>query len=196
MEGQIKVGKWRDFQARQILVAGQGFVWIPSVGGKVHALVGADILGPSEARMEFRLFGILPVIGQSGHDIAKSAAGRLAAETASWLPQAMTPQCGARWRHIDNATAIVTLASREEAVELTVEVDEIGRLQSVRLDRWGNPQSRPFGSYPFGAICDDELVIDGVPISGRGRAAWWWGTPQQAAGEFFQYRLTGAEFIH
>ncbi len=69
--------------------------WALVVGGRVVRFVGADLLGPHGARMEFRLHGIVPVVRASGPDTARSAGGRLAVETVAWLPQTLTPQCGA-----------------------------------------------------------------------------------------------------
>jgi len=109
MTGRIKLGVWLPFTARQILVAGQGFVWQPIVGGRIVRFVGADALGPDGARMEFRLHGRIPVVNASGPDTDRSAAGRLAAETVAWLPQALTPQAGASWRPIDDGRATVIL---------------------------------------------------------------------------------------
>ncbi len=109
MAGWIKLGRWMRFRADQILRAGVGFVWRPVVGGRILRFTGADLLGPEEARMEFRLHGLVPVARASGSDVARSAAGRLAAETVAWLPQALTPQAGARWRAMDEARAAVTL---------------------------------------------------------------------------------------
>ncbi len=98
MVGRIRLGpRWMACVATQILAAGVGFVWKPVVGGRLLRFVGADILGPDDARMEFRLHGLVPVARAAGPETARSAAGRLAAETVAWLPQAATPQQGARW---------------------------------------------------------------------------------------------------
>ena len=56
--------------------------------------------------MHFRLHGLIPVVHSSGPDIARSGAGRLAAETVAWLPQALVPQSGAQWTPIDQHRAL------------------------------------------------------------------------------------------
>ncbi len=110
MAGEIKLGgRWLPFSARQILRAGTGFVWAPVVGGRLLRFVGADALGVKGARLEFRLHGLIPVVRSSGPDVRRSAEGRLAAETVVWLPQALAPQSGARWRGIDDQRAVVSL---------------------------------------------------------------------------------------
>lgn len=194
MRGEIKLGRWLPFRADQILAAGVGFVWQPVVGGRVLRFTGADLLGPGEARMEFRLHGVVPVARASGSDVARSAAGRLAAETVAWLPQALTPQAGAQWTAIDDARAVVTLEAAGATVEVGVEVDADGRLRSIGLQRWKDSDDPP-GERPFGGTVDEELLTAaGVRIAGAGAVGWGWGTPQWDEGEFFRYRVTSATF--
>ena len=102
MRGEIRLaGRWLPFTAEQLLRASTGFVWAPIVGGRLIRFAGADALGPDGARIEFRLHGRIPIVRGSGADIARSANGRLAAETVAWLPAALTPQAGARWIAVD-----------------------------------------------------------------------------------------------
>jgi hypothetical protein len=131
------------FTTDQVLQAGVGFVWKPIVGGRVVRFVGADILGPDDARMEFRLQGLIPVAKASGPDTARSAVGRLAAETVAWLPQATTPQAGARWRAVDSERATVTLDVVGGTVDVEVTVDADGRLKGIGLQRWNGSTNPP-----------------------------------------------------
>ncbi|MFA9565268.1 MAG: DUF6544 family protein [Acidimicrobiales bacterium] len=66
--------------------------------------------------MEFRLHGLVPVAQASGPDVARSAAGRLAAETVAWVPQALTPQAGA----VDDEHAVVKSDFAGETVDVEV----------------------------------------------------------------------------
>jgi hypothetical protein len=194
MTGEIKLGRWMRFRADQVLRAGVGFVWQPVVGGRILRFSGADVLGPDDARMEFRFHGLVPVVRASGSDVARSAAGRLAAETAVWVPQALTPQAGARWSGLDDQRAIVTLDAAGEVVDVEVAVDGDGRLRSLGLQRW-NGSADPPGFEPFGGTVTDEFVTSGgVRIAGAGSVGWNWGTPQWDDGEFFHYRITKATF--
>ena len=194
MNGRIKLGRWMPFRADEILRAGVGFVWRPVVGGRILRFTGADLLGSEEARMEFRLHGLVPVVRASGADVARSAAGRLAAETVAWLPQALTPHAGAQWTAIDDARAVVTLEAAGGTVEVEVEVEADGRLRSIGLQRWKDSADPP-GEEPFGGTVDEEfLTADGVRIAGAGSVGWGWGTPQWEEGEFFRYRVGHAAF--
>ena len=110
MAGRIRLGsRWLPFTARQVLRAGVGFVWRPVVGGRLLRFTGADLLGPDGARMEFRFHGLVPVAAGAGPDVARSAAGRLAAETVAWLPTAVVPQAGATWSMVDHERAVVAV---------------------------------------------------------------------------------------
>jgi hypothetical protein len=194
MRGRIKlVRPWFDFGARQLLVAGVGFVWAPVVGGRLVRFVGADELGPDGARMEFRLHGRLPVVRASGPDVERSAAGRLAAETVAWLPQALAPQSGATWRPRSDDRATVTLAGPSGPIDVDVTVDRTGRLTELGLQRW-NDSSSPPAPEPFGGVVSETVEASGVRVAGEGAVGWQYGTPSAAEAVFFRYRITRAEF--
>ncbi len=189
MHGEIRIGRWMPFTATQVLRAGVGFVWKPIVGGRLLRFVGADILGPDDARMEFRLHGRIPVARSSGPDTAYSAAGRLAAETIAWIPQATTPQAGATWEPIDDNRAVVTLDAAGTEVKITIDVDQVGQLQAIHLDRW-NSGSKPPALQPFGGdIISEHVTRDGVRIAGSGTIGWNHQTPDWPKGQFFRFTL-------
>ncbi len=195
MRGEIKlVGRWLPFTARQILVAGTGFVWAPVVGGRIVRFVGADALGPDGARIEFLLHGRIPIVRGSSPDVARSASGRLAAETVVWLPQALTPQAGARWEAIDHSRAVVTLDGPDGATEVEVAVDDEGRLIGLGLQRWKG-SAKPPGPSPFGGTVDSTFTTtEGIAIAGSGTVGWDWRTATEAAGVFFRYEIIAADF--
>lgn len=195
MEGDIKLaGRWFPFTAQQILRAGIGFVWAPTVGGRFVRFTGADALGPDGARIEFRFHGRIPIVRGSGSDIERSAAGRLAAETVVWLPQALTPQAGARWEALDETTAAVTLDAAGTDIRVEIEVDDQGQILWLGLQRWKDSAKPPtyasFGGFVDGTYTDPT----GVRIAGSGTVGWDWQSPQEAAGQFFRYRVTSADF--
>ncbi len=202
MVGEIRIGKWRPFRAEQILRPGVGLVWAPTVGSMPTGFVGADILTPDLARMEFRLGGLVPVARAQGEDVRRSALGRLAAETVSWAPWALWPTTGPpgapEWSvAIDPSSAAadevdVLVPTPGEPVSVTLQVDGEGRPGEVRLRRWRDSVDPP-AYASFGATCESDLVLDdGTRIVGSGTVGWDWGTPEQPEGEFFRYRLTSA----
>lgn len=198
MRGRLKLGpRWLPFRADQILAAGRGFVWRAIVGNRVVRFSGADVMTPEGASMEFRLHGLIPVVRSGGPDIARSAAGRLAAETVAWLPQALVPQAGAQWTALDHRRAVVTVAhpggpAGVEGTAVQVTVDDEGRLTSCGLDRW-NGSARPPRLEPFGGEFDDEFVTpEGVRLGDRCRVGWGWGTDGWASGQFFTAQIDSA----
>lgn len=195
MEGEIKLGgRWLPFTARQILRAGRGFVWAPTVGGRVLRFSGADALGLNGARIEFRLYGRIPVVRGSGADISRSAQGRLAAETVAWLPHALTPQAGARWVGLDDHRAIVTLDAAGTDVDVEINVDDDGQLVWLGLQRW-NDTAEPPDYASFGGSVDATFAAtNGVGIAGSGAVGWEWNTAREPDGVFFRYRITSAAF--
>lgn len=195
MVGRIRlVGRWLPFTARQILRAGVGFVWQPEVGGRILRFVGADVLGPDEARMEFRLHGRVPIVRADGPDIARSAAGRLAAETVVWLPQAITPQAGATWRPVDDDRAAVAVPVPDGTIDVEVTIDQNGQLRELGLERW-NGSSKPPTLQPFGGTVSEVRTFDRITVAARGVVGWNWHTDDQDDGEFFRYSITSARFV-
>ncbi|MGF1598407.1 MAG: DUF6544 family protein [Acidimicrobiales bacterium] len=195
MRGEIRLaGRWMRFTAEQILAANAGFVWAPVVGGRLVRFVGADALGPDGARIEFRLHGWIPVVRGAGPDIARSANGRLAAETVAWLPTALTPQAGARWSGHDHHRATVALQGPGGPIDVDVTVDDEGAVTSLGLQRWKD-SAKPPALSPFGGTVSSRFATpDGVSIAGAGTIGWDWGTPGEAEGEFFRFEITKAAF--
>lgn len=189
MAGEIKLKGWVPFQARQILRVGEGFVWEAKVGKAPFTVRGGDTFWRGRGDLDFRLLGIVPVARASGADIDRSAAGRLAIETVAWAPHGLTPQMGATWVDIDANRATVSLPIQGWRFEVAVTVDQSGRLSEITMERWGDPQSKEFALYPFGASVDEETTIGGLTIASAGSVGWWWGTERQEEGEFFRYKI-------
>lgn len=194
MTGELRLNRWLPFRARQVLVADTGFVWAPRVGRLPMVVTGADTHIDGRGSLAFRLWGLVPVARESGPDTDRSTAGRLAAETAVWLPQALTPAMGATWTAIDDTHATVSVAAGDHTIDVTVTVDPDGRLRAVALQRWGAPGDASPGFYPFGGDAEAEATFDGVTIPSGGRVGWWWGTDRQDDGVFFRYRITHADY--
>ena len=193
--GSIRLGSnWWPFRSTQVLRAGEGFVWRPAVRRGPMRVQGADVLVDGAGSMDFRLFGLIPVARSSGPDTDRSAAGRLAAETVAWLPQAVTPQAGARWTAVDDERATVAVPTPAGPLDVTVTVDVDGRLLSTSMQRWTD-QTTPPSEQPFGGQADEEFVAGaGVRIMGSGSIGWGWGTAAWPDGEFFRFRLEAATF--
>lgn len=194
MEGEIKLRDWTRFRGRQVLRAGEGFVWEATAGSPPITFKGADTYWKGAGGLDFRLWGVIPVVRASGADVDRSAAGRLAVETVAWAPQSLLPDMGAEWRGVDPDTAVVTVPAGENAFDVTITVDVQGRLRELTTQRWGDPEPGVFDLHTFGGAVDEHTAFAGITIATRGRVGWWWGTERQQEGEFFRFRVTDARF--
>ena len=158
MRGEIKLGRWLPFNAEQVIHADRGFIWTATV-----RLLGVPIFGGFDrlldgaGEMRWKLLGIVRVMTASGPDITRSAIGRLQAELL-WLPSVLI-RVDARWTAQDARHSSVAFSGQAEPV--TFEIDEGGRLQSVKMQRWGNPGGGAFRLVDFGGVVGAERAFGG-----------------------------------
>ncbi|WP_210728735.1 DUF6920 family protein [Cellulomonas septica] len=192
MHGEIRIGSWRPFTARQVIVPGDAFVWQARTSILGLPVRGFDRFVDGVGEMRWRLAGVVPVMSARDDDVARSAAGRLAGEgalvptafgAATWTPDADPDAFEGRWR----------IAGDEHAVRFEVGPD--GRLRRVTMDRWGDPDGRGHALHHFVVTVDAEATFHGVTMPGRFRASWWAGTDREADGEFFRATVTDASFV-
>jgi hypothetical protein len=191
MRGEIRIGSWRPFTARQVLAPPRGFVWAATARLSGLPVTGFDRFSSGSGEMRWRLGGLVPVMSASGPDVTRSAAGRLAGE-ATLLPTAFRAATWAPGSTGDRVVATWHVGGQDERVEL--HVDPGGRLLGAEMDRWGDPGGGPFARHRFGVAFEEERAFAGVTIGSVFRAGWWWGTDREAEGEFFRARITGATF--
>jgi len=198
MHGEIKVGKWRPFTARQVLST-RGFVWAATAGRFPLRITGFDRCSSGSGEMRWRLMGVVPVMSAGDDDPYRSAAGRLAGEMML-LPGALISE-HVRWTGCTDAdgdgdhrcTAAVTTGPFIH--EVTVGIDDNGALTSVVLPRWGNPDGEAHREHLFGVRMGGDQLMGGYRIPRTMRAGWWFGTPRWAEGEFFHATIDEAEFF-
>lgn len=167
MRGQIRLGRWRAFTARQVLAPPHGFVWAARTRLLGVPVTGFDRLSSGSGEMRWRLGGVVPVMSASGPDVTLSAAGRLAGE----MVLAPTTALAATWTpgpDGDRAVATWRIGGSEESAELLVGPD--GRLHGLTMQRWGNPDGTPFGRRPFGVAVEAEATFAGITIPSVFRA--------------------------
>ena len=82
----------------------------------------------------------------------------------------------------------------ETPLELELRLDEAGRIVSLGLDRWGDPDGTGrFGWHRFGGQVTGYASFGGLTIPSAGRLGWRWGGDGWDGGEFFRYRITRLE---
>jgi hypothetical protein len=170
MHGEILVGRWRPFRARQILDPGAGFTWAATAGRSPLAIRGWDRYADGAGAMRWTVLGI-PVVRASGPDVTRSAAGRLAGETV--LSPAFALGGGVAWapgEDDDHAVFRLRIGSWEHAV--TVTVDARGGLVAVDLPRWGDPHCDGFGMHGFHVRCEGGVTHMGITVPRAIHAGW------------------------
>jgi hypothetical protein len=192
MCGQIRLGQWRPFTARQILAPPDGYIWAATTRVAGLPVTGFDRLSSGTAQMQWRLLRRIPVLTATGPDVTRSAYGRLAGELAL-LPTAFQHATWAQGP--DPGTAVASWRFPDDTETATLRVADDGRLVEVVVNRWGNPGGAPFHRCPFGVAVEQEATFGGVTIPSVFKAGWWWGTNRQQAGEFFRARITAAQFL-
>jgi hypothetical protein len=129
--------------------------------------VGYDRLGSGTAAMHWRLLGLIPVMTADGPEIARSAAGQLAAEVVL----APTTFRAASWTAGDRPDVAVGLwhiGGDEQRVEVHIGAD--GDVRGVIVERWGQPPGAPYGRYPFGVTVETERTFGAITIPSVFRA--------------------------
>jgi hypothetical protein len=192
MHGEIKLGIWLPFEAEQDISRDGRMLWRATMRGYGLPLFrGFDRLDAGQGAMQWKLFGIVPVVTASGPDVSRSTAGRLLAESI-WLPSLLhdVPWSSSDARH---ATAAVTIAGYPSSIELTL--SDAGSVERIKMARWGNPGGGPFRLVDFGGIVDAESTFGGYTIPTRLRVGWYVETPRfDRDGEFFRVTVDRATF--
>ncbi len=193
MHGETKLKRWLAFTAEEVISWTRGMIWRATV--RLHGLPisGFDRLLDGAGVMRWRLLGVIPLVTASGPDISRSAAGRICAE-AVWLPSALCGD-GVRWTGWDPTHAEVRLTVQRHALAMNVATDAAGRLTTVQLQRWGNPDGGPFRAVDFGGVAEDEQTFGGYTIPTRLRVGWYVGSRQfEPAGDFFRVTIDDARY--
>lgn len=193
MHGEIKLKRWLPFTAEQVIRRDGGMIWKATVRMFGLPIRGFDRLIDGEGAMHWRLLGLIPIMSASGADITRSAAGRVAAELI-WLPSAMCAD-ETSWVPRDASHAQARISVARITTEVDLGVDDDGRLQSIALQRWGNPEGAEFHNVAFGGIADREQTFDGYTIPTRLRVGWYFGSARfESEGEFFRVTVDDARF--
>jgi len=193
MHGEIKLKTWLPFSAVEVISWPHGFLWGATVRQNGMPIHGFDGLVDGEGAMQWKLFGLISVLHAHGADITRSAAGRLAAE-AIWLPSMF---CGAdvTWSAPDanHARARFTIAG--ETVEPEFEIDDKGQVNSVVMQRWGDPDKDGFGYHAFGGLVEQRASFGGFTIPTKMRAGYHFGTERfESQGEFIRISIDAAAY--
>ncbi|WP_199317551.1 DUF6920 family protein [Richelia sinica] len=194
MEGKFRASpdKWLTMQGEEILTA-KGFVWKALIGSGLFHLKGADYYYNGAGKVEFKIWGLIPFVKAINTDTTRSSIARCGGELF-WLPSALLPQQGVSWQAINDDTIQASFQIDGEPVNLTLLIDENGKVLQAKLPRWGNQTTDKTWSYlPFGGKLSAETTFDGLTIPSEIAAGWYVETDSYY--EFFQATIKQAEFF-
>jgi hypothetical protein len=193
MRGEIRLGKWRPFEAEEVIVGGRGMIWSAHTQVSGLPVTGSDRYLDGQGEMHWKALGAVPFLDESGPDISRSAAGRVASESV-WLPSSL---CGGpvRWDSPDEAHVVAHIPLFEHVSALAIAIARNGRVERIATSRWGNPHDQPFAEVAFGGVIEEERTFGSYTIPSRLRVGWYFGTSRfDRDGEFFRCTLTDAQF--
>ena len=141
--------------------------------------------------IRWRLLGIVPIMTASGSDVSRSAAERMLIE-AIWLPSVLLDP-GIVWNEQDATHVRANLILRGQHTHLELSIDGQGRIFSISMLRWGDPEGYGYSVLPFGGIVKDERTFGGFTIPSKLRIGWYFGTDRfEPEGEFFRCTIDEA----
>jgi len=194
MHGHIRIGRWLPFQAIQLQVPPDGYLWVARAGRGPVSSRGYDSYADGTGQMRWRLLGRVPLINAAGPDLDRSAAGRVALDAftvpTSWLTRSVTWHAGA-----DADTAVAEWCFGGHTLRPEIRVGADGTLRSVTMPRWASPHGEPWGEYACGGILEGEASFGGITMPTRMRAGYFFGTERWGEGEFFRATITDAHFL-
>ena len=193
MHGEIKLKGWVPFEAEQVLRAERGFIWKARARMGLLPVRGADRLVDGAGEMDFRLFGVVPVMTAEGPEVTRSAAGRHQIESI-WLPSALVgPEVA--WTEEDLAHPHVQTRMADEESDLRFTIDEEGHLEACAMERWGNPEGEAWHYAPFGGVVEEERRFGAYRVPSKLRVGWHFGTERfESEGEFIRITVDEATF--
>jgi hypothetical protein len=190
--GEIKMGRWLRYRARQILAPPAGMVWTASTGVGPLRITGFDRYVHGKGEMCWKFFGLIPFLRVKGPATDRSSVGRLAGEALLNPASALAPWVS--WEEIDHTRAIAHVSVGETTCPVTIEVAVDGRLVGCTLPRSGGPGKNPDREQAFHVAFDDEVTFGGFTIPAHFTAGWDWDGARWAGGPFFRADVDHARF--
>jgi hypothetical protein len=193
MHGEIRLGGWRPFTARQRLNATDGFVWAATARLFGLPVIGFDRYTRGSGQMRWRLLDAIPVMTADGPDVTRSSAGRHAGELLFAAPAAALSQ-QVVWQALDaeRATARIDVGTWRHEVTLTIARE--GAVRELVMKRWGDQGSQVFAERVFGAAVASERTFNGVTIPAAVVAGWDYGSDRWSEGQFIRYTVDQADY--
>ena len=192
MHGEIKLKeKWHPFKGEEVICWNRGMIWRANTWMQGLPIWGADRIVDGVGEVQWKILGLFPVVRASGADVTRSSVGRVQAELI-WLPSVLcNPDVS--WTELNASQVQANFTALGEPAKLTLTVNAQGRLEQVKIDRWGNPEGEAFHYSDFGGIVEDSGTFGGYTIPTRLRVGWYFGSERfESEGEFFHCTIDKA----
>lgn len=172
-------------------VAAPGFLWHATARfSPLFCFEARDRLLANRGEMLVKLYSTLRVVDARSVEIDQGARLRWLAE-AVWFPYGFVAD-NVRWTAIDERSATVTLGDQGLPATAVVEIDDEGKLTSVRAQRYrdvGGGKAAVF--TPWFGRCRDYREFDGFRVPSSVEVGWILETGEFSA---IRFRVTALEF--
>jgi hypothetical protein len=172
MAGRIDVGRWLAFTAEQEFL-GHAFTWRARAGwGPFKPLHVVDAYREGAGSTDGTVLGRIRFLHAADANTTRAAAARAAVE-GIWVPGALLPEHGVRWRAESEELVVASVPVPPERPEVRLRIDRAGAVRSVSVMRW-----KDFGYVPFGGTIHAERRFGDVVLPSAVTVGWWFGTPR------------------
>jgi hypothetical protein len=190
MHGTIRLGRWREFTARELISTDPAYLWSARSNIAGLPVRGYDRYSGGVGRSRWWLAGLVPVLSARGREVTLSAQGRLAAELVL-LPSSLV---SARWSALDADRACYHVSTGGPTHQVQLVVDACGAARRVSLPRWGNPDGTGFRQLTFTVDMAGELAHGGFRLPSSIEAAWYEHGRPVGGEPFFRATLDAVTF--
>jgi hypothetical protein len=168
----LKPGGWalRFDAVEDFAVAEVAFEWRARFR-PMGCLRVVDRYAAGEGLLEARLLGLLPVMRQTGPELAVGEALRYLAELV-WAPHAMVANEHLEWRELDDRHVEVATRVGSTRAAVRLELDAEGDVVGARVDDRPRAEGKRVLPRPWVGSFDDYAVVDGIRMPTRGEVRW------------------------
>jgi hypothetical protein len=191
MHGEIQLERqWHDFTAEEVVYWDRGMIWQAKTWVNGLPISGADRVVDGIGHSQWKTFGLVSVVNETGADVTRSAIGRMQIESVC-LPSVLCHP-DIIWTEIDATHVKASFSTLGEQAELILTIDRSGGLQRVKLVRWGNPEGSNYRYLDFGGVVTAAAKLGDYTIPTRLNIGWFFDSERFSEGEFFRCTIDKA----
>jgi hypothetical protein len=161
-------GRALSFEAvEDFAVAEVAFEW----RARFRFLRVVDRFAAGEGLLEARFLGLIPVMRQTGTELAVGEALRYLAELV-WAPHAMVANPSLEWRELDERHVEVATQIGSTRAAVRLELDEAGDVVGARVDDRPRAEGKTIVRRPWSGTFGEYAVVDGIRLPTHGEVRW------------------------